>query len=227
MLTVLYYRYSHRFSGFSLLTGFAFLLPILTAWSIWRLEGDVTAAKNLNVSLVLSEAVAVFSRLDVSVAAIAGFKIGQLPFFLGETLLAALEHPFPESLVGHHFVGGTMAMAKAIFADPAYSQPSALATPLVVEGYLNFGVLGVVLFSVVLGWLTAIAHRLMASADLLVVILSVFIMLNLPYGVSLQMITQGLVWKSVFPFVVAVLLRDLFSPARVTAANADVHVDHR
>jgi hypothetical protein len=210
LLIVLYYIYAHRFSVVAPIFGVVLLVPLLSVWSFYRLEGSINLIGVANVSKLIKEAIGVLSRLDVSIAAYAGFREGHMQYYAGETFIAALLHPIPAAILPRDYTGGTMAMAQAIFSDPGFAQPSALATPLLTEGYLNAGIPGVIVVSAALGWLTRFLEGLQQSRDILVATVASLAMFHLPFGAALQVIAVGVVWKVVFPTVVLILFRDVF-----------------
>lgn len=203
MLITLYYKYCYRFPLWWLIIALIPLPSLLGVWALYRLHGFSFSTDETIVRLGIQVVMDSFSRLDVSIAAIAGFIEGDLPYFYGQTILAALTHPLPSWIIDHSAEGGTMAMAKAIFVDISWDEPSGMATPLMIEGYLNFGLLGVILLMFCLGLLTKWTETLFDSKKILVIILGIALMFNLPFGAALQIIAAGAFWKALFPFLIA------------------------
>jgi oligosaccharide repeat unit polymerase len=203
MLIALYYKYCCRISFKWFLVMFAPLPILLGFWALYRQDGMSFATDETFLRLGVQVLMDSFSRLDVSVAAIAGFHEGHLPYFWGKTLLAALTHPIPSWIVDFADQGGTMAMAKAVFVDALWDEPSGMASPLMVEGYLNFGFLGMVLFMLMLGYLTRRTEDIFDSKRILFAILGLALTFQLPFGAALQVITAGAFWTVLFPFLVS------------------------
>jgi hypothetical protein len=157
---------------------------------------------------VLQVLTADFSRYDVTAVTLAGFIRGDLDYLRGETLVAAIDHTFP-GVFDLNVTGGTMAMAKAMNGNADYSTPSTYATPLVVEGFLNFGVLGTVVFLGLLGIIVGSLDHLAETSGAIGYLFALVVALKLPFGVSTEISAARLLWAVGVPFAVLWLMRTL------------------
>ncbi len=207
LLLIVYYRSCFRFSWAWVILGLVILLPILALWRDYRIEGAIPARTESDAfsTVILGD----LSRLDVSLAAVGGASERQFPLFYGESLLAAVEHVIPEWMIGRQFNGGTMLMAKAMHGDKNYNLPSPKASPVMIEGYLNFGIPGIILFMGLLGVLVRRVERLYETRDILTFIFGVSFSFMLPFGASLELHASQIVWRAVFPLGVFIFCRSL------------------
>jgi hypothetical protein len=205
LLLVVFHRFHRPIKLRWAAVGLALMIPLLGVWAEYRIKSEtIRVASDYAIATVM---LADLSRYDVSIRAVAGFHEGRMQHLYGETLAAAALHPLPRSLAPHDFTGGTAAMAKAFHGDSEYDLPSSFATPLLVEGYLNFGIAGIVMFFLLFGWLIRWLDRLYDSVDLLVVLFSFMVVLKSPFGVSLEISVSLILWAAVFPWVVASVAR--------------------
>lgn len=210
MLLALYYRYSFRIPISYFIISFIFLLSLLGIWSLYRQDGFDLSLNKPIYSIGIQVLMDSISRLDVSIAAIGGFYEGHLSFLWGKTVLAALTHPIPPWILDFRDQGGTMALAKAVFADPSWNEPTGMASPLMVEGFLNYGLFGTCFFMFILGRLTLLVEKLYSESNILISLFGLSLMFQLPFGASLQVIFAGLFWTVFFPFVVSYFFYLLF-----------------
>jgi hypothetical protein len=210
MLLALYYRFSFRIPISYFILSFFLLLSLLGIWSLYRQDGFDFDLNRPIYSIGIQVLMDSISRLDVSIAAIGGFYEGNLSFLWGKTVLAAITHPIPPWILDFREHGGTMALAKAVFADPFWDEPTGMASPLMVEGFLNFGIFGSFIFMYFLGKLTLIVERFYSESNILTSLFGLSLMFQLPFGASLQVIFAGLFWTVFFPYAVSYIFYLIF-----------------
>ncbi|MDQ1443599.1 MAG: O-antigen polysaccharide polymerase Wzy [Acidimicrobiaceae bacterium] len=205
LLLALYHRYVYRFSAKVLVVALCVLIPTMSLWALYRAGGRDVELRGEGVNTVLA---ADFSRFEVSTVALAGFQESKLGYFWGKTFRTALTYWVP-TLRGRGRVDGTAATAKALAGTRSWNLPVSYATSLVTESYLNFGVLGIVLVFAALGRLVAWLDEKAASTRVLMMLLSLGMVLKLPFLVSTSISAGQLVWAVAFPYAVAWLVRSV------------------
>lgn len=203
LLLALYSRFVRRVRFWWILVGMLVLLPLLASWSLYR-RG--TADFNLAEGSVAEVVAADFSRYDVGVVALAGFREGRLPYYLGSTFEPAVTSWLPGYL-GRGGTEGTGAMAQAMAGSTAYDIPSSYATSIVTESYLNFGLVGVTVLPFLLGLAATALDRLAASRSILTTLFGMALALKIPFGSSFVIASSQVVWAVGLPFATLYLAR--------------------
>ena len=210
-LLCVYYRHCHRFSLLTVLSVLAGLLPLMAAWSLHR-KGLVDYS--IEPQHYLGVLGGDFGRFDVTALAISGFAGGGLDFYYGETLLPCLKALFVSGDVVSKASGGTAAMAQAIFGTRNLAWDSTLATPLVLEGYLNFAWAGAVAFMVVLAWVVQSLERWREDGGDVALVGSVFVLTKLPFLAALEITLPRLIWTALPPVLFALAIERLARRSR-------------
>lgn len=182
ILLALYHRFVRQFSVWWIAAGMLIILPVMSIWAEYRLTG---ALRLDSVSGMLSVITGDFSRFDITVAALAGAHEARMPPYWGETLLSALTLWLPSQL-RPDLVDGTLALFRVLVGDPTSTVRSPYASTLVVEGYLNFRIAGVILFGYVLGRGVAVLDSMARSGAIMTVLVALLLTVRLPIAVSVD-----------------------------------------
>lgn len=187
-----------RPSPTSLSYWFIFVPLFFGFFAIYRQSGDLVTDKGL-LQIFSYTLLDSFSRLDVVIASLAGFHETPLSLDLGETYFFGLFQWLPPWLIDFRSYGGTAQLARAVYADPFWSDPSGLATFYGLEAYLAFGLFGALLASLLLGAVAGFLHLQFYRGGI-AGIFSFCLTLQIPILAAFQIGVVGVVWGVLFPF---------------------------
>ncbi|HXY46124.1 MAG TPA: O-antigen polysaccharide polymerase Wzy [Acidimicrobiales bacterium] len=216
VLLALYHRYVVPFRARWLVIGLLLALPGLAAWKNYR-----EAPANVSITQVSVTAANItatvagdLSRYDVSVVSLAGFETNHMGYYLGTTLVAAATEWLPPPLSKAFPVNGTMAQAQTFVGNATWRGDASYATSMMTESFLNFGVLGVVVFFLLLGWLVRWLDRFCESGSILAYVLALEFALRIPFGITMSQGVSDVLAGVLLPLLVAVSVRALLGVRR-------------
>ena len=198
LLIVLYDRFYTKIKfRWAVLAGIV-MIPLMAFWALYRNGisfNELDPIENIGYVLVGD-----LSRFDITVCAVSGIKDESTDFFYGETLLSGVLGMF---LVPSSLVGGTQALARVLHRDMSYSRSSPIASSLIIEGLINFGVFGIVFLFALLALFIKFLTRLFHSKEFIIVLLSILFFIYSPINSSFRISIIRLFWSSLFPVILA------------------------
>jgi hypothetical protein len=216
VLLALYHRYVFSFRARWLVVGLLLALPVLAGWKNYR-----EAPTNVSISQVAVTPADItytvagdISRFDVSAVSLAGFETNHMGFYLGSTLVAAATEWLPPPLSQVYPVNGTVAQAQTFVGSKSWMGSASYATSMLTESFLNFGLLGVVLFFLLLGRMVRWADRFCEAGSLLAYVLALEFALWIPFGITLSQGVSDILAGVCLPFAVSVIVRALLGVQR-------------
>jgi hypothetical protein len=216
VLFALYHRYVLPFRARWLLVGLLLALPGLAAWKNYREAPSNVSITQVAVSPanVTDTVAGDISRFDVSVVSLAGFETNHMGYYLGTTLVAAATEWLPPPLSKVFPVNGTMAQAQTFVGNASWRGSASYATSMMTESFLNFGVLGVAVFFLLLGRLVRWLDRFCESGSILAYVLALEFALRIPFGITISQGVSDILAGVLLPFLVAVIVRALLGVRR-------------
>jgi len=216
ILLALYHRYVFPFRARWLVIGLIIALPALAAWKNYR-EAPASVSITqvpLTAANVRDTVAGDLSRYDVSVVSLAGFETNHMGYYLGTTLLAAATEWLPPPLSKEFPLNGTVAQAQAMLGNYAVTGSVSYATSMMTESFLNFGILGVAFFFLLLGRAVRWLDRFSQSGSVLAYALVLAVALRLPFGVTMSQGVSDLIAGVLAPFILSVVVRNLLGVKR-------------
>ncbi|MCA9747712.1 MAG: O-antigen polysaccharide polymerase Wzy, partial [Romboutsia sp.] len=202
LLLILFDRYYHKISLKTAALIALITIPAFAYWAVYRKGlGFESFNPEVNIGYVFTGDL---SRFDIAVCAISNFNKGNFDFFLGETYVAGI---LSTMLINHKLTGGTLAMAKVLNQDYLYNKGSPYATSLVIESYLNFGTIGVIIMSMFLGLFIKFADKLFTSPNIIILLLSISLFIYSPLNTSFRLSLTRIFWSAIIPINVILLLK--------------------
>jgi hypothetical protein len=135
-------------------------------------------------------------------------------YYLGTTLVAAATEWLPPPLSKVFPVNGTMAQAQTFVGNASWRGSASYATSMMTESFLNFGVLGVAVFFLLLGRLVRWLDRFCESGSILAYVLALEFALRIPFGITISQGVSDILAGVLLPFLVAVIVRALLGVRR-------------